>query len=158
MIAITSFFRAILTFPLVLLTFSTPIRMTGTPNENIYSLIVLNLTVISITIVSAYCFFWDSFLYVVTSKIFLLCLTAILLPAFWVTLKQTYRREKGKNDIELEKIKNSPWRPYSGSVTGKIINIELNNNNILWHVPSEQLDVLHDEVKLWMPVQNRHTD
>lgn len=152
MIAIASLFRSILIFPLVLLSFSTPKMITRMSSSRLVNFVMLELTTIAMAVVFAYYFFWNTFLDVLTSQAFLLCLVAFLTPAFLITFKQVYGREKSKRAITLDKIKNSCWRPYAAPVIGETVNIELKNGRILWHVPSEKLEVLHDEVKLWMPV------
>lgn len=148
MIITISLFRSILIFPLVLLTFSTPKMITRMSSSRLVNFVMLELTTIAMAVVFAYYFFWNAFLDVLTSQVFLLCLTAVLTPAFLITFKQVYGREKSKRAFK----KNSSWRAYEAPVNGEVVNIELKNGSILWHVPSEELEVLHDEVKLWMPV------
>lgn len=152
MLIFKAFIKSVLILPLVLLTCSTPIRITRTPIETLFLLCISNVCLIAVLIACARYFFWD----VISLPIFWWCLSLSVLAVFFVSFRQVYNREKNKKELLLERAKNSPWVPYTEGVVSELVNIELKNGSVLWRVPGSRLDALKDEVKLWMPAPSKH--
>ena len=152
MLIFKTFIKSVLILPLVLLTCSTPIRITRTPVETLSFLCISNVCLTAVLITCAHYFFWD----VVSLPIFWWGLSSSVLAVFFVSFRQIYNREKNKRELLLKRAKNSPWVPYTEGGVSELVNIELKNGSVLWRVPGSCLDALKDEVRLWMPAPSKH--